>query len=173
MQNPTVVPVEGTDIVRIVIGADRLDVYNALALRALSVHLVSELRDRQILDLEGVRDADSTSLGVIVGAGKRALNHGGCLLLANVGPSLAHTLRITGLDKTLIIASDIDSAVAFFQPPQLEYEDDPEPPAPRAGDSATCACGALIYFINCSHGGWWDHDAQLGDNHEAELGGPA
>jgi anti-anti-sigma factor len=122
MQNPTAVPVEGTDIVRIVVGADRLDVYNAPALRALSVQLVSELKYRQILDLEGVRDADSTSLGVIVGAGKRAT-----LVLANVGPGLAHTLRITGLDKTLIIASDVESAVAFFQPPQIEDDDEPEP----------------------------------------------
>jgi anti-anti-sigma factor len=125
MQNPTVMPVEGTDIVRIVVGADRLDVYNAPSLRALSVQLVSELKYRQILDLEGVRGADSTSLGVIVGAGKRAT-----LVLANVDPDLAHTLKITGLDKTLVIASDIDSAVAFFQPPQIEEDDDPEPGEP-------------------------------------------
>jgi anti-anti-sigma factor len=173
MQNPTAVRVEGTNIVRIVVGEDRLDVYNAPLLRDLTVQLASELKYLQILDLEGVYDADSTGLGVIWGAEKRALDHGGCLVLANLSANLAHTLHFTGLDKTLIIASDLASAVAFFQPPQAEYEDDPEPTPPHAGDSATCVCGELIYFITCSHGGWWDHHVTPGDRHEAQLGGPA
>lgn len=117
VQTPTAVPIEGTDITRIVIGADRFDVYNAPALRELTVDLVRTLRYRQVLDLDGVRDADSTGLGVMVGADKRALAHGGALVLVNVGVGLAHTLRITGLDRYFTIACDLASAVAFFNIP--------------------------------------------------------
>ncbi len=117
MQNPFVVPVEGTNITRIVIGEDRLDVYNAPALRELSVDLARTLRYRQILDLQDVRDADSTGLGVMVGADKRALAHGGTLVLTNVSPGLARTLNITGLDKYFVIACDLTSAVAFSSVP--------------------------------------------------------
>ena len=124
MQTPTVVLAEGTDITRIVVGADRLDVYNAPALRELSVDLARTLRYRQILDLQDVRDADSTGLGVIVGMGNRAIGHGGALVLVNVGVDLAYTLRITGLDKRLVIASDLTSAVAFFNIPFPLDEDD-------------------------------------------------
>ncbi len=127
MNKPTVVPVDDTGIVRIVVGAGRLDVYNAPLLREVSVQLVGELKYRQILDLEGVRDADSTGLGVIVGAEKRALDHGGCLVLVNVGADLAHTLRITGLDKRLVIACDIESAIAFFTPPVFDDATEGDP----------------------------------------------
>lgn len=173
MQNPTAVPIDGTDIVRIVVGEDRLDVYNAPALRDLSVQLVSELKYRQILDLEGVYDADSTSLGVMVGADRRAHGGGGALVLFNVGANLAHTLSITSLDKTLIIASDLESAVAFFNPLPAEYEDDPEP-TPANGEHGTYAtCSEPIHYIDCPHGGWWNHDVQPADGHDAEIGGPA
>jgi anti-anti-sigma factor len=127
MPKPTVVPIEGTDIVRIVIGADRLDVYNAPALRELSVGLVRGLKYRQILDLEGVESADSYGLGVIVGMENRVLGHGGALVLVNVGAGIAATLNITGLDKRFVIACDLASAVAFFNPPPVEEDDEPEP----------------------------------------------
>lgn len=171
MQQPTAIPVEGTDIVRIIIGEDRLDVYNAPALRDLTVRLASELKYRQILDLDGVYDADSTGLGVIYGADKRALKYGGALVLVNVGPKLANTLRITGLAKRLTIASGLESAFAFFSP-TVEYEDDSEP-TPADGDHGTCVFGDSIRYVDCTHGGWWAHEVHPTDGHDVELGGPA
>lgn len=182
MQNPTVIPVEGTDIVRIVVGETRLDVYNVAALRELTVQLASELRCKQILDLDGVYDADSSGLGVIYGANKRALSHGGNLVLANVGEKLANTLRITGLTKILTVAADLDSAIAYFNPPQLEDENDPEP-KPTSGDHGTCTrCGGEIWYWEAT--AWngveeevldagWSHTVHPTDGHDAELGGPA
>jgi anti-sigma B factor antagonist len=125
MQIPTVVPIEGTGITRIVIGADRLDVYNAPALRELTVELVRTLRYRQVLDLEGVRDIDSTGLGVMVGADKRALRHGGALVLVNVSPGVDAKLHRAGLGEYFTIACDLASAVAFFNIPfPLDDEDE-------------------------------------------------
>jgi anti-anti-sigma factor len=118
VQNPTVVPVDGTTIVRIVVQEQRLDSYAAPALRDVTTQLISELKFRQILDLDGVKGADSTGLAVIYGSEKRAWKHGGALVLVNVGVDLAHTLRITGLDKIVTIASDLDSAIAYFTPPE-------------------------------------------------------
>jgi anti-anti-sigma factor len=182
MQNPAAVPIDGTDIMRIVVGENRLDVYNAPALRELTVQLVSELHYKQILDLDGVCDADSSGLGVTYGADKRALSHGGKLVLVNVGEKLANTLRITGLTKRLIVAPDLESAIAFFNPPQTGDEDDTEP-QPTSGDHGTCTrCGGEIWYWEAT--AWngveeevldsgWSHCSHPADGHDAELGGPA
>ncbi len=117
MPKLTAAPVEDTDIVRIVIGEGWIDPYNAPALRELSVDLAQSCRYRQVLDLEGVRGVDSTGLGVMVGMEKRALAHGGALVLANVSPAVAAKLQLAGLSDYFTIACDLASAVAFFNIP--------------------------------------------------------
>jgi anti-sigma B factor antagonist len=58
---------------------------------------------RIVIDLSGCEFLDSTGLGLIVGALKRAVAAGGGLAVACDCERLLKTFRITGLDKVLAI----------------------------------------------------------------------
>ena len=89
-----------------------LDVATAPDLKERLVDLVNEGRSRIVLDLGGVDFLDSTGLGMIVSALKRARTHGGDLRLVCTESRIARLFEITGLDKALPLLPTVDAAVA-------------------------------------------------------------
>ncbi|MCU1381081.1 MAG: anti-sigma-factor antagonist [Acidimicrobiales bacterium] len=57
------------------------------------------------VDLTKVEFLDSTALGVLVGALRRARTSGGEIVLAGARPNVAKVFQITGLDKVFEIQS--------------------------------------------------------------------
>ncbi|HET6949000.1 MAG TPA: STAS domain-containing protein [Acidimicrobiales bacterium] len=88
-----------------------LDVATSPELREVFVRLVGEGATRLVLDLEGVDFVDSTGLGTIVSALKRARTHGGDLRLVCTQPRIARLFEITGLDKAVPLLPTLDVAV--------------------------------------------------------------
>lgn len=66
---------------------------------------------RVVLDLSGLEFLDSFGLGVLVGGVKRARSHGGRLILAGVSDHVAQVFELTGLDRALPFAPDVDAAI--------------------------------------------------------------
>jgi len=89
-----------------------LDIATAPTLRELLIRLVSEGSTRLVLDLEGVDFLDSTGLGTIISALKRARTHGGDLRLVTTQARITRLFEITGLDKAVPLLSSLDAAVA-------------------------------------------------------------
>ena len=65
-----------------------------------------------MLDLEGVDFLDSTGLGTIVSALKRARTHGGDLRLVCTEARITRLFEITGLDKAVPLHPTLDAAIA-------------------------------------------------------------
>lgn len=124
-------PAPGTAVITI---DGPLDVYSAPDVRNTLIGLINEGRNRQAVDLTAVTFVDSTGLGVLVGAAKRAVAHGGRLALVvdleKTGPGKA--LRITGVHKAIAYAASVEQALELTATP------DPHPvlarpyaPSPR------------------------------------------
>jgi anti-anti-sigma factor len=91
-----------------------LDVTAAPALRE---HLIGVLRHSGrllILDLGEVASADAAALAVLIGIQRRAAALGIILRLAAPGPQVATLLRVTGMDRALLVhpAADVHAEVA-------------------------------------------------------------
>ena len=89
-----------------------VDVATAPELRERLVDLVNEGRSRLVVDLGGVDFLDSTGLGMIVSALKRARTHGGDLRVVCTESRITRLFEITGLDKALTLLPTVDAAVA-------------------------------------------------------------
>src|ERR671910_2566933 len=76
-----------------------LDVATSPSLRERLIQLVGDGSTRLVLDLQGVDFLDSTGLGTIVSALKRARTHGGDLRLVCTEARITLLFEITGLDK--------------------------------------------------------------------------
>lgn len=76
-----------------------LDVASAPSLRERLINLVAEGSHNLILDLEGLDFLDSTGLGVIISALKRARTNGGDLRLVCTQSRIRRLFEITALDK--------------------------------------------------------------------------
>jgi anti-sigma B factor antagonist len=66
-----------------------------------------------VVDLEQVSFIDSVGLGALVGAAKRAAEHGGSLRVACPLPKIRHLVRLTGLDRRIPLAHTLDEALVF------------------------------------------------------------
>jgi len=84
-----------------------LDLSTSPELREALVALASG-HDRIAIDLRAVTFMDSTALGVIVAAMKRAREHGGELALVGPNGSPRKVLSITALDQIVPIVEDPD-----------------------------------------------------------------
>lgn len=93
-----------------------LDAYSAPDVRSFLIDATNEGHHRLVVDLTKVNLIDSTGLGVLVGASKRALAHGGALTLV-VDPmsSAWRALRVTGVHKTIPHAKAVDEALALLE----------------------------------------------------------
>jgi anti-sigma B factor antagonist len=89
-----------------------LDVATSPSLRERLIRLVGDGSTRLVLDLEGVDFLDSTGLGTIVSALKRARTHGGDLRLVCTEARIRRLFEITGLDKAVPLHASLDDAIA-------------------------------------------------------------
>ncbi|HZA77251.1 MAG TPA: STAS domain-containing protein [Acidimicrobiales bacterium] len=89
-----------------------LDVATSPSLRERLIRLVGDGSPRLVLDLEGVDFLDSTGLGTIVSALKRARTHGGDLRLVCTEARIRRLFEITGLDKAVPLHASLDDAIA-------------------------------------------------------------
>lgn len=87
-----------------------LDVYTSAELRDELLALSGAGHHRLALVLDGLRFCDSSGLGVLVGAYKRATAGGGGVALVDVRDPLLRTLRITGLLRVLPAFSELAEA---------------------------------------------------------------
>ncbi|MFP3901959.1 MAG: STAS domain-containing protein [Acidimicrobiia bacterium] len=88
-----------------------LDVASAPSLRERLVDQVNQGSTRLVLDLEGLDFLDSTGLGTIIGALKRARTHGGELRLVCTQSRIRRLFEITGLDRAVPLHASLDEAV--------------------------------------------------------------
>ena len=117
------------------------DVYSAPDIRNTLIDMLNEGRYRQAIDLRGVEFLDTTGLGVIVGAAKRARARGGRLIpVVDLDSKVAHAMRITGLLKALPHAETVDGALELLKP-------DPETPRPVAPPPSVIAQQILQAII--------------------------
>ena len=89
-----------------------IDVYTAPQLRAELIRLADAGYANIVVDMERVDFLDSTGLGVLVGALKRARAAGGSVELACSQPKILKIFNVTGLEKVFGIHPSVDEAVA-------------------------------------------------------------
>jgi anti-sigma B factor antagonist len=81
-----------------------VDVATAPALRDELYRLIEQGASQIVVDLSGMDFIDSTGLGVLVGALKRAREGGGGIELRGLRPSARKVFEITGLSTAFTIA---------------------------------------------------------------------
>lgn len=89
-----------------------IDVAAAPGLREQLVGLIESRTSQLVVDLEGVDFIDSTGLGVLVGAVRRARAADGDVRLVCTNSRLLKVFDVTGLDEVFTIAATVDEAVA-------------------------------------------------------------
>lgn len=105
---------EGTTIIEV---AGELDLHSAPQLRAEAVRAIeSQSPPRIIIDLSGVTFLDSTGVGVLVGALKRAREANGALQFCNPQARVTRVFEITGLIGALPLFQTREAALAAFEP---------------------------------------------------------
>ncbi len=88
-----------------------IDVAAAPELRERLVDLVEDGRTKLVVDLEDVDFIDSTGLGVLVGAVRRARAAAGDVRLVCTNSRLLKVFDVTGLDDVFHISETVDDAV--------------------------------------------------------------
>lgn len=102
--------VEGWTVVR---ASGEVDVATAPALRNQLTTLVEGGTDRLLVDLEDVDFIDSTGLGVLVGAVRRARAAEGDVRLVCTNPRILKVFQATGLDEVFAIGATVDETAAL------------------------------------------------------------
>jgi anti-sigma B factor antagonist len=90
-----------------------VDVYTAPHLKEELVALIQNGCSHVVVDLEGVGFIDSSGLGVLVSALRRAREKDGSVRIVCTRESILKIFRITGLDKVFPIFSDAAEASEF------------------------------------------------------------
>ena len=90
-----------------------VDVYTAPKLKEELVSLIQGGCTHVIVDLEKVSFIDSSGLGVLVSALRRAREKDGAVRIVCTRDSVLKIFRITGLDKVFPIFSDASEAADF------------------------------------------------------------
>jgi anti-sigma B factor antagonist len=89
-----------------------IDVHTGPVLREHLLGALTSGRHEVVVDLSGVSFLDSSGLGVLVTAHKRARAAGGELRLASCQPAVATIFQITALDRALSIHPTVAQALA-------------------------------------------------------------
>lgn len=88
-----------------------LDMATSPSLRSALLEATEAGKEEIVLDLTRVEYIDSTGLGSLIGAQRRAQEHNGCLrLVVKEGP-LSRLFNITGLVRVFGIYSTVDDAL--------------------------------------------------------------
>lgn len=101
-----------------------LDHVTAPLLRERLIELLSSGRRCLVLDLEGVELLDSTGLGVLAGAVKRARQVRGSLQLVCTQHRVLRVFQVTGLTKVFSIHPSVDRATAAAGGPCAQGDGD-------------------------------------------------
>lgn len=97
--------------VGIVVASGEVDLATVSGLRqAISDHLAAGLT-LLVLDISAVTFMDSTGLGVLVGAGKKAAGLGGSMRLVCDNPRILRLLKVTGLSRALTVVPSREEAL--------------------------------------------------------------
>jgi anti-anti-sigma factor len=88
----------------------------------IDISTVTQLRERLfeiavsgaplVVDLNQVSFIDSVGLAVLVGAANRAASHGSSLQVVCAPPKIRQLVRLTGLDRRIPLAHNLDEALA-------------------------------------------------------------
>ena len=90
-----------------------VDVYTAPALKEQMVAAIEGGRVNLVVDMDGVSFIDSSGLGVLVGALRRAGENDGGVRIVCAREGILKIFRITGLDKVFPIFADKAEAARF------------------------------------------------------------
>jgi anti-sigma B factor antagonist len=90
-----------------------VDVYTAPLLKEQLVTLIDGGCTNVVVDLEKVGFIDSSGLGVLVGALRRARERDGVVRIVCTRENILKIFRITGLDMVFPIFSDASEALQF------------------------------------------------------------
>ena len=90
-----------------------IDVYTAPKLKEEIITLIEGGCSNVIVDLQGVAFIDSSGLGVLVSALRRARERDGVVRIICTRENILKIFRITGLDKVFPIFSDAAEARLF------------------------------------------------------------
>jgi anti-sigma B factor antagonist len=89
-----------------------LDLAGAPRLREALSDALSEGRVNLLMDLRSVSFIDSTGLGVLVGAGKKAYGLGGSMRIVCDNPRISKLLALTGISRSLPVLVTFEEATA-------------------------------------------------------------
>ncbi len=106
------IPDQNVDGWTVVAASGEIDVVAAPELREQLVQLISDGTTKMVIDIENVDFIDSTGLGVLVGAIRRARSAGGDVRLVCTNSRLLKVFDVTGLDEIFTIEATVDDAVA-------------------------------------------------------------
>jgi anti-sigma B factor antagonist len=90
-----------------------VDVYTAPKLKATLIEAIESGCANIVIDLEGVSFIDSSGLGVLVSALRRARERDGAVRIVCTRENILKIFRITGLDKVFPVFPDIAEAREF------------------------------------------------------------
>jgi anti-sigma B factor antagonist len=92
-----------------------IDMATAPGLRERLHGLLAEETQKLVVDLDDVGFLDSTALGVLVGALKRARSEGGDVRIVCTQPRVRKVFEITRLDSAFDLFDSVDEAVRGAQ----------------------------------------------------------
>ncbi len=104
--------VDGTTVVRPV---GEVDIASVGILQERLDGLLADGTTRLVLSLEGLDYLDSTGLGCVTAARRRARDLGGEVVLVCTKSRVLRLLTITGLDQVFTICGSVDEAVGKLQ----------------------------------------------------------
>lgn len=106
------IPDSDVDGWTVVAASGEIDVAAAPALRERLVELFNDGTTQVVMDLDNVDFIDSTGLGVLVGAVRRARAADGDVRLVCTNSRLLRVFDVTGLDEVFTIEANVGDAVA-------------------------------------------------------------
>ena len=124
------------DVTTLEIGGE-IDLHSAPGLRAELLRLGEAETPRIVVDLKEVSFIDSTGIGVLVGALKRARERGGSVHFSSCQSRVKRVFEITGLMRALPLFSTREEAVAAFADPVGAETDTSAHFQPQAGQTGT------------------------------------
>lgn len=92
--------------------AGEVDLYSDPKLKERLRSLSDQGKHRIVVNMERVEFIDSTALGVLIGARRRAREHEGEVVLAAPTETVHKVLSITGLDRVFPIRGSVEDATA-------------------------------------------------------------